>query len=412
MAPKRKSTSTAPANNQAAIWQLINDRVAAALEAQAANMANTNNTNRNHEPKEVLVARKCSYKEFMSRQPFNFKGLEGTVGLICWVEHTELVFSCSNCTKNFKVKFATGLEDGRRILPSDYKGNDLKTYVRRFQELETLCPNMVPNTKKLMEVFIGGLPRSIEGNVTASKPQTLEEAINISQRLMDQVLKHNPTQETNDYKRKFNDRINTTNNKTTLMIATTKTTTTIATTTTIKIIVTTTIITVTMTTTNIKKPSELIFSTQLRTVGMLETFPCVEDIDYITHDLAMLCVKFATRLASTAIFVKMGVLQFGMPRLRFGMILGTKPEPLKIGKTRQRARCMPTGIPVTCTPLRSVGGDVDVAGSRLQHPVVQCPRSKGQETGAPSWSGKCGNDEMTDDEDGGEDEEDKEDGDS
>nr|GFB84880.1 reverse transcriptase domain-containing protein [Tanacetum cinerariifolium] len=62
------------------------------------------------------------------------------------------------------------------------KGNDLKTYVRRFQELAVLCPNMVPNNEKLMEVFIGGLPRSIEGNVTASKPQTLEEAINITQR--------------------------------------------------------------------------------------------------------------------------------------------------------------------------------------------------------------------------------------
>ncbi|GJW81523.1 putative reverse transcriptase domain-containing protein [Tanacetum coccineum] len=49
-----------------------------------------------------------------------------------------------------------------------------------------LCPNMVPNTEKLLEAFIGGLPRSIEGNVTASKPQTLEEAINIAQRLMDQ----------------------------------------------------------------------------------------------------------------------------------------------------------------------------------------------------------------------------------
>nr|GFA06345.1 reverse transcriptase domain-containing protein [Tanacetum cinerariifolium] len=65
------------------------------------------------------------------------------------------------------------------------KGNDLKTYVRRFQELEVLCPTMVLNSKKLMEVFIRGLPRSIEGNVTASKPQTLEEAITITQRLMD-----------------------------------------------------------------------------------------------------------------------------------------------------------------------------------------------------------------------------------
>ncbi|GKD37616.1 putative reverse transcriptase domain-containing protein, partial [Tanacetum coccineum] len=46
---------------------------------------------------------------------------------------------------------------------------------------------MVPNNEKLLEAFIGGLPRSIEGNVTASKPQTLEEVINIAQRLMDQV---------------------------------------------------------------------------------------------------------------------------------------------------------------------------------------------------------------------------------
>ncbi|GJW49253.1 putative reverse transcriptase domain-containing protein [Tanacetum coccineum] len=66
------------------------------------------------------------------------------------------------------------------------KENDLKTYVRRFQELATLCPTMVPDSEKMMEVFIGGLPRSIEGNITASKPQTLEEAINIAQRLIDQ----------------------------------------------------------------------------------------------------------------------------------------------------------------------------------------------------------------------------------
>nr|GEY39197.1 reverse transcriptase domain-containing protein [Tanacetum cinerariifolium] len=86
------------------------------------------------------------------------------------------------------------------------KGNDLKTYIRRFQELSTLCLNMVPNTESLMEAFIGGLPRSIEGNVTASKPQTFDEAINIAQRLMDQIIKHNSTQDTNDHKRKFDDK--------------------------------------------------------------------------------------------------------------------------------------------------------------------------------------------------------------
>ncbi|GJT92115.1 reverse transcriptase domain-containing protein [Tanacetum coccineum] len=86
------------------------------------------------------------------------------------------------------------------------KGDDIKTYIRRFQELVVLCPNMVTNTEKLMEAFIGGLPRSIEGNVTASKPQTLEEAFNITQRLIDQVTMHNSVQGTNDHKRKFNDR--------------------------------------------------------------------------------------------------------------------------------------------------------------------------------------------------------------
>ncbi|GJX63945.1 putative reverse transcriptase domain-containing protein [Tanacetum coccineum] len=92
------------------------------------------------------------------------------------------------------------------------KGNDLNTYIRRFQELAILCPTMVPNSEKLMEVFIGGLPRSIKGNVTALKPQTLEEAIAITQRLMDQVTKHNSVQGTNDHKQKFDDRRTFTNN--------------------------------------------------------------------------------------------------------------------------------------------------------------------------------------------------------
>nr|GEY05842.1 hypothetical protein [Tanacetum cinerariifolium] len=71
---------------------------------------------------------------------------------------------------------------------------------------------MVPNNEKLMKVFIGGLPRNIEGNITASKPQTLEEAINIAQRLMDQVTKHNSIQGTNDHKGKFEDKRNISSN--------------------------------------------------------------------------------------------------------------------------------------------------------------------------------------------------------
>nr|GEW06561.1 reverse transcriptase domain-containing protein [Tanacetum cinerariifolium] len=224
MALKRTLTSTAPAMTQAAIRQLV----AAALEAQAANMENTDNTNRNTGPRETHAARKFTYKEFMSCQPFYFNGTEGAVGLIRWFERTESVFSRSNCTEDYKVKFATrtltedalswwnsyvkpiGIEQAdkiawtelKRLLTNKYyprtevrkmkdeffnlvvKLNNLKTYARRFQKLETLCLNMVPNNEKLMEVFIRGLSQSIEGTITVSKPQTLEEVTNIAHRLM------------------------------------------------------------------------------------------------------------------------------------------------------------------------------------------------------------------------------------
>ncbi|GKF58636.1 hypothetical protein Tco_0172173, partial [Tanacetum coccineum] len=123
-------------------------------------------------PREALVARKYSYKEFMSCQPINFKGSEGAVGLIRWFERTESVYSRSNCTEYCKVKFATGTLTKEALsrwnsfaqpigIEEPYQiiwGNDLKTYVRRFQELATLCPTMVPDSEKMMEVFIGGLP--------------------------------------------------------------------------------------------------------------------------------------------------------------------------------------------------------------------------------------------------------------
>ncbi|GJX76197.1 putative reverse transcriptase domain-containing protein [Tanacetum coccineum] len=230
MPPKRTSTSEAPAMTQAAIKKLVADSVTAALEAQAATMAGTSNPNRNTGPTGTPVAKTGNYKEFISCQPFYFNGTEGAVGLIRWFERTESVFSRSKCAEENKVTFATGtLTDDalswwnayaqpmgvdqanqitwtelKRLLTNKYcprtevrkmedelynltvKGNDLKPYVRRFQELTVLCPNMVPNTEKLLEAFIGGLPRSIEGNVIVSKPQTLEEAINIAQMLMDQ----------------------------------------------------------------------------------------------------------------------------------------------------------------------------------------------------------------------------------
>ncbi|GJZ92116.1 reverse transcriptase domain-containing protein [Tanacetum coccineum] len=155
---------------QAAIRQLVAHCVATALEAQALNMANADNTNGSTGSGETPVAKKGIYKEFISCQSFYFNSIEGSVGLIRWFERTESIFSRKNYIKKMEDEFYN----------LTVKENDIKTYVRRFQELAVFCQNMVPNTEKLIEVFIEGLPRSIEGNVTVSKPQTLEEATNIA----------------------------------------------------------------------------------------------------------------------------------------------------------------------------------------------------------------------------------------
>ncbi|GKE55473.1 hypothetical protein Tco_1494658 [Tanacetum coccineum] len=108
MPPKRTSTSETPAITLAAIQQLITDGISLALKAQVATMASASNPNRNTGPTRTPVAKIGTYKEFVSCQPFYFNGTEGAIGLICWFERTELVFSRSNCAEENKVTFATG----------------------------------------------------------------------------------------------------------------------------------------------------------------------------------------------------------------------------------------------------------------------------------------------------------------
>nr|GEW51882.1 reverse transcriptase domain-containing protein [Tanacetum cinerariifolium] len=95
-------------SSPAAIRQLIADGIAAAWEAQAATMENTDNPNRNTRPRETHVAKIGNYKEFISCKPFYFNGTKGAVGLNRWFERTESVFSRSKCAKEDRVTFATG----------------------------------------------------------------------------------------------------------------------------------------------------------------------------------------------------------------------------------------------------------------------------------------------------------------
>nr|GEY91491.1 hypothetical protein [Tanacetum cinerariifolium] len=76
MPPKRSSTSKTSTMSQAAIRKLVADSVAAALETQTATMAEADNSIR-----EIPVAKRGNYKEFICCQSFYFNGTEGVVGL-------------------------------------------------------------------------------------------------------------------------------------------------------------------------------------------------------------------------------------------------------------------------------------------------------------------------------------------
>ncbi|GJV13402.1 reverse transcriptase domain-containing protein [Tanacetum coccineum] len=171
MPPKRTSTSKAPAMTQAAIKKQVADNVTAALEAHVATMANADNTNRHTEEREAPVQKELlDLSAGLSKlnQCFLIATVPKTARIeeaykITWIEFKKLLIK-KYCPRTEVQK----LED--EFYHLTMKGNELKAYVRRFQELATLCPAMVPDSKKMMEVFIGGLPRSIKGNVTASNP--------------------------------------------------------------------------------------------------------------------------------------------------------------------------------------------------------------------------------------------------
>ncbi|GJT73031.1 putative reverse transcriptase domain-containing protein [Tanacetum coccineum] len=95
---------------------------------------------------------------------------------------------------------------------------------------------------------------------------------------MDQVTKHTPVQVSSDHKR----------NLMTEELSTT--TTTVTSTPTIATIITK------HNRTEDRKPSGLMLSLQLKTMGILETVPCVRNALYITEDLALLSVILTTRV--------------------------------------------------------------------------------------------------------------------
>ncbi|GJS34336.1 putative reverse transcriptase domain-containing protein [Tanacetum coccineum] len=136
----------------------------------------------------VQTVRPYFYTDFMKCQPLNFKGTEGMVGLIWWIEKMESVFNISGCAIKNQVKFATCTLLGaaltwwngqiRTLGPEAYamtwevKGNDVPAYTEHFQELTLISTKFVANETEKVDKYISGLPDNIYGNVKSSRPKT------------------------------------------------------------------------------------------------------------------------------------------------------------------------------------------------------------------------------------------------
>nr|GEU31834.1 hypothetical protein [Tanacetum cinerariifolium] len=88
-----------PRGHQHLKHQLVDDNVAAALEAQAVTMASTDNLNRNSGPRETPVVRKRTYKKFMSCQPFYLNGTEVAVDLSAGLSVRNQCFPVATASK-------------------------------------------------------------------------------------------------------------------------------------------------------------------------------------------------------------------------------------------------------------------------------------------------------------------------
>ncbi|GKB23844.1 hypothetical protein Tco_0863245 [Tanacetum coccineum] len=107
----------------------------------------------------------CNYKEVCAVMHENFRGTEGAVGLTRWFEKLESQFGISNVVERNKVKFASStLLDSALTWWNGYCSfstpllflSDIRS-CQHLGELILLCPEMVPNTDRLLERYIEGL---------------------------------------------------------------------------------------------------------------------------------------------------------------------------------------------------------------------------------------------------------------
>nr|GEY60058.1 hypothetical protein [Tanacetum cinerariifolium] len=83
------------------------------------------------------------------------------------------------------------------------KEMDITSYTTSFNELVILCPGMVPTERKKVEAYIRRLSENIKGEVTSSKPTTLNKAVRMAHTLMELKVKAIAEKEDDNKKSKW-----------------------------------------------------------------------------------------------------------------------------------------------------------------------------------------------------------------
>nr|GEV54676.1 retrotransposon protein, putative, Ty3-gypsy subclass [Tanacetum cinerariifolium] len=197
---KMPNTRSRASMTRKEVEELVARRVAEEMEAREATR-NLETLNENQDDQEgfVPMARECTFQDFLKCKPHTFSGTEGvnsaltwwnshkrTIGVdaayaMKWVGLVKLMAEVY-CPRNEVQKMET------KLWNLTMKGNDLTAYTQRFQELILLCTRMVPDEKDRVKRFIGGLPDNIQGNVIATNPARIQDAIRIANQLMDKKL--------------------------------------------------------------------------------------------------------------------------------------------------------------------------------------------------------------------------------
>ncbi|GJV72949.1 hypothetical protein Tco_1492944 [Tanacetum coccineum] len=96
-----------------------------------------------------------------------FKGTKGVIELTKWFERMETVFRIRNCSMENQIKFATC------------------TLLRSA----LTWWNSHVKTSRTIEKYVSGLPDMIHESVMASKPKTMQDAIEFATELMDKKIR-------------------------------------------------------------------------------------------------------------------------------------------------------------------------------------------------------------------------------